>query len=317
MPFCPQCRHEYESHAVDCPDCDVALVEVLGAEPEKPEFSLMLLLAAGEQAAKLAEGSLRRVGLPVRRLDPDKLQSQASEIGLLVPQEMFRQAVSLLDADARLFRTSAVVHLADEQGEVKEQALICYQLFELAAAETGEIRAPDLLQRPLEELVAESTEIVGELLEFIRRGDETTRKQALAVVHRMGPNGLEALTRMLAVLCREGREAALFAVLKLIESRLTDSAQLADLVAVAVDQEQEPRHRALALHALGRCGLRGVYEPILTLLDDPDPIIREEADETLCTLSDEDMGFDPELPEPERARIRENWRVWFLDNRGA
>ena len=53
------------------------------------------------------------------------------------------------------------------------------------------------------------------------------------------------------------------------------------------------------------------HAPRLELLDDADPVIREEADEVLCTLSDEDMGFDPELPPAERREVAGAWRAWF------
>ena len=316
MPFCPQCRHEFESHAADCPDCEVVLVEELVEGGAEPQFRLMLLLGADEEVLDLLEQTLGRARIPVCRLDPERLQSDSLEAGLMVPQELFRQAVSLLDGDTRLLRTSVVVNVKDDQGEPQEQALVCYRLFDRTESGAGEIRAPELLQQPTQVLVSRGAEIVNDLLEFIRRGDETTRQKALSVMCGMGSESLEALARMLAVLAREGREAAVFAVVKMIQARLSDPAQLTDLIAVALDAGLDPVHRALALHALGRCELTGVYEPILALLDDPYLIIREEADETLCALSDEDMGFDPDLPPEERAVIREHWRIWFLEHRG-
>ncbi len=36
MPFCPQCRYEYQAGMSRCPDCDVELVEQLSPEEELP-----------------------------------------------------------------------------------------------------------------------------------------------------------------------------------------------------------------------------------------------------------------------------------------
>jgi hypothetical protein len=53
------------------------------------------------------------------------------------------------------------------------------------------------------------------------------------------------------------------------------------------------------------------FPEIIPLLSDEDPDVRDEADNTLCTLSDEDMGFDTEAPEPERETIRRKWQEWW------
>ncbi|MEN6370498.1 MAG: DUF2007 domain-containing protein [Armatimonadota bacterium] len=39
MPFCPKCRYEYVEGIRKCPDCDVALVDALLEEPQKPKES--------------------------------------------------------------------------------------------------------------------------------------------------------------------------------------------------------------------------------------------------------------------------------------
>ncbi|MCS6903329.1 MAG: DUF2007 domain-containing protein [Candidatus Bipolaricaulota bacterium] len=36
MPFCPQCRYEYDAEVRQCPDCGVELVEKLPSQEELP-----------------------------------------------------------------------------------------------------------------------------------------------------------------------------------------------------------------------------------------------------------------------------------------
>jgi HEAT repeat protein len=88
---------------------------------------------------------------------------------------------------------------------------------------------------------------------------------------------------------------------------------LRPLTDVALDRGVAPERRCLALHALGRLGVAAVHRDLVTLLDDPDPSVREEADEALCTLADEDLGYDPDLPSAERRTFADKWLRFFAD----
>ncbi|MFH0947172.1 MAG: hypothetical protein V2A76_18445 [Planctomycetota bacterium] len=318
MPYCPDCRQEYESFATSCPDCNVPLVAELEAvaSSKDPSLALAILLASNAGVAGLMREDLRQVGIPVGELGEGVLPEDGELAGLLLPQPMFRQVLTVLDRNPKISRTTREIPMPGEDGQERVETIVCYEARKEEDAVEEEIKGSPLLDRPRSELIALGSEVVEELLTLVRRGDQPTREQAVVVLNAMGDVGLAALASMLAVLSRDGREGALFSVLRMIRERIEDPALLSDLLDVAGDSSLKARPRALALHALGRSGLPPVYERILPLLDDPDHFIREEADEALCTLADEDMGFDPDMRAEERAKVRERWRIWFLDAAG-
>ncbi|HUV30399.1 MAG TPA: hypothetical protein VMY05_04815 [Acidobacteriota bacterium] len=72
MPFCPQCRYEYEAGTVTCPDCDEQLVESLpeaggAGAPEsrsgRKDWVLIARLTSREYAEMVLEG-LRAKDIP-------------------------------------------------------------------------------------------------------------------------------------------------------------------------------------------------------------------------------------------------------------
>ena len=315
MPFCPNCRQEYEAFASSCPDCEVPLADELETQgsSKDPALALAILLAANAEIAELMRADLKRVGIPVGELEEGALPDAGGLEGLLLPQPMFRQVLTVLDRNPKISRAMREVALPEEDGETRLETIVCYEARKELGGGEEEISDSELLNRPRSEIIARGSEVVEELLTLVRRGDDPAREQAVLALYGMGDVGLKALASMLAVLSRDGREAALFAVMRMIRDQLEDPALLKELLDVATDSTLTDRQRALALHALGRSGVLAVYERILPLLDDPELFISEEADEALCTLADEDMGFDPDMSAEERAVIREQWRVWFLD----
>lgn len=69
MPFCPNCRMEYQPQATRCADCDVALVEVLPPLPAPPRFrdepTIVVHKARDEQEAMMLVAILEAQGIPV------------------------------------------------------------------------------------------------------------------------------------------------------------------------------------------------------------------------------------------------------------
>jgi hypothetical protein len=66
MPFCPECRDEFEDRVKVCPDCRVPLVDKLPPEPEEMlrEGDLVLLASApNEIEAELWKGILEDNGI--------------------------------------------------------------------------------------------------------------------------------------------------------------------------------------------------------------------------------------------------------------
>lgn len=327
MPFCPTCSQEFEGFASACPDCQVDLVEERPAADGPSEDPLRFLLfgAADEDVADLVARALEGMGIP-HMVAELTLPGLADEVILFqLPAPLYNRAVTALERHPGLERDLffPAEEAAEEAGETAEQpaeqvgeGLL---LFRAAAGEgrrEDEIRESELLTRPAAELARQGDEALVELLELVRRGVDPVRERAIVLLRAFGPGGIQAQARLLAVLAREGREAALYGLLREIRERVDRPEMLDELVDVCADRETAVRQRSLALHALGRCELMGLYERIVPLLDDSDPRIREDADEALCSLSDEDMGFDPELPSEERKAVMERWRAWFARRLG-
>jgi len=69
MPFCPECKFEYRTGIVRCPDCGTELVAALPSESAPPasrEREVLLCTVQGEIHAKLLRDRLQLEGIPSR-----------------------------------------------------------------------------------------------------------------------------------------------------------------------------------------------------------------------------------------------------------
>jgi hypothetical protein len=71
MPYCPDCRYEYQVGVSECPDCESALVEVLPS-PHGPPLQLVELYRGRSPEVRILEEALRQEGIPslVRPVGP-------------------------------------------------------------------------------------------------------------------------------------------------------------------------------------------------------------------------------------------------------
>ena len=73
----------------------------------------------------------------------------------------------------------------------------------------------------------------------------------------------------------------------------------------------------LALHVLAQFPVSSTAHGLVQLLSHEDAVVREGADEALCALSGEDMGFDAEADAAERVEAVEAWTRWQKDRDDA
>ncbi|MBI4878586.1 MAG: hypothetical protein HY812_02860 [Planctomycetes bacterium] len=295
-----------------CPDCDARLVDALEPRPARAgqDLRLALALAADQETAAIMRAALAGAGLPAGTAEGGVREATGEAVAVLLPADFYRQALGILDADPRLVRGEALAGGAEEEDAAAEP-LPLYRRRGAAGAEGLPVQDLDVLRLPVSDLAARGVEVIVPLLEIVRRGDHAARDRALLALQAFGDAGHEALVRLLGVLARENRQAAVFAVVREIRERVLDAALLEPVLSAAEDAALPFEPRCLALHALGRLEVKAVHERIVRLLDDGDSMVRESADEALCVLADEDMGFDADLPAAERRAYMEKWRRWF------
>ena len=296
MPFCPSCRQEFESFASQCPDCEVELTETLAepkAAPAGPEVAVVAAVDAATAEAMLER--LAAVGIP-----STPAEEEETPFGVAVPVQFLNSAVAMLEADDRLA-------LQEDDGTGRP----VFRPFDPAidASPTADLRL-DILDESPARLAARGEEVIADLLEIVRRGEGEPVKRATLVVMRMDA-GRAVLCRHLALLCRERREDAVYAVLREVREKVSDAAELRELCELAADRDLPVEPRTLALHALGRFEIPGLASAVLPILDDDDEGLREAADEALCSIADEDMDFDASADAGERAESVARWRRHF------
>lgn len=105
MPFCPNCKTEYQAGVKTCADCGAALVDALPKEedlPFSPTDEGVFLAAANESADVLAiEGRLRSEGIPFRKQGfsgPGMFGAYAFGAEFYVPKRCLAQAQLALPA---------------------------------------------------------------------------------------------------------------------------------------------------------------------------------------------------------------------------
>ena len=100
MPFCPDCRYEYQTGVSDCPDCDTALVQEL---PGHRPLRLVEVYRGRSPEVRILEEALRQEGIPclVRPVEPlmgligDLAQAMFSQ--LLLSAEDFERHQPVID----------------------------------------------------------------------------------------------------------------------------------------------------------------------------------------------------------------------------
>lgn len=103
MPWCPQCKTEYEPYVPRCADCGVNLVERLPPEDTgKP--AVIVAQASSANEARIMVATLQAVGIPAYTGAPDPylpqygnpLASVSSEFLVWVPADAEEQALAVL-----------------------------------------------------------------------------------------------------------------------------------------------------------------------------------------------------------------------------
>lgn len=286
MKTCPKCAQEFEDFAANCPDCEVPLAAP-GAGSTGSQAVTMLM--ADPMAATVAREAL--------------MEAEVAFLPQSVPGTPFTEFV-FDPAEADRARDVLAAQRTLRAGtSAAGSAAYTYQEVDADGSEPAWAALPALPRDP--------EQAVALLAEALRRGAPAVRAAAAARLAASGRPGLDALAHALTEFLTQNKDAAVFAVTRELRERPLDAAALHPVVAVATDAGQPLERRLLALHALGRFELPKLGRHLVALIDDPIPEIREAADETLCCLTDEDLGFDAHLTSDERRAFLPRWDAVF------
>ncbi len=315
MPFCPGCRQEFEAFAARCPDCDKPLVATLEARAAAARPAMSMLVAADRAAAERMIACFAAVKLPSMEApgdEPLRVKVPEGAVAILVPEPAARAALMVLDRAEDLSIEVVTLPASDPNAEESEIACSLIRCGDRATRSAPAALPPtDVLSLSPEQARARGEVAQDELAALLVHPDGEVSARASLLLSRIGDDGVRRLARELPALARRGADAAFYAALKRVKDHRVDPAAFAPCVDVAYDRGAPVEIRRLALHGLGQLGIVALHEKILPLLDDPEPDVREEADEALCALADDDLGFDPEMPRDERLRIIEEWKRLF------
>ncbi len=121
MPFCPECRAEYEKGVKVCPDCEVALVATLPPEFADEEDWEIVFTASQEYEAELVRARLEEEGIVARVLSQAD-HALGLKVGDLAIVRVLVHPDDAADAKAILAETENIdPNTLDEFGEVDDE----------------------------------------------------------------------------------------------------------------------------------------------------------------------------------------------------
>jgi hypothetical protein len=305
MPFCPKCREEYEAGVSECYDCGVDLVASaadLDELAQEKEFVAFKARKASELAAM--EEALKRWEVPCRKLDANASDGEDG-CALIVPARYSTKAMQILSNLTDLSRGS------DESGEESGDEKPAPDAASCRTGCCGTASAPtgsDLLDRPLFELARMGPAVIDGLIENLLGGNAVAQKRSARALLYLGDEGITTAMKLMKV-CLEKEQMetvnVLMAAMRESEHRGEEWKEFLPYL------EHAKPVRIKTLEVLGHLADMEAFPSVLPYLGDPDAEVRDEADNTLCLLSDEDMGFEADAPAEERSRVIDRWKTWW------
>jgi hypothetical protein len=316
MPYCPQCGDEYEAGMVECFECQVPLVPTLDdARANRPDDTggekTVLFKPPSREHLLEMERCLEQFQVPFRKvedvagadaverssregIDGDDADEPALNQALAVPAQFADRAVHVLSSVANPPGSGGASCGASCPGE------------ECAPDEIGE---SDLLSRPLMEVARRGEECLDELIELVVRGNAGIKKRAVLVLILMGSLGEQAIRQLMKAALEEEQIVTVNILMSCLRGAEYTGPLWRDCLPF-LDHERKIV-RAKALEIIGHLGEPEAFPSVIPLLGDVEPAVRDEADNTLCQLSDEDMGFQIDASVEEQKRAVERWKTWW------
>jgi len=298
MPFCPNCRDEYDDSVDTCADCGSSLVASLESAEAAPaevkiavedaqvgQHLIDLLLAEGVEA----------------NFDADKIEVSGREFPqVVVPGEFAGYVAVFLTRSAKFQITET-----DEQG----RSVIGF--FNPTASGSDEARR--LMRLKPKEIAAMGESVIPGLRDLLGAGDQEVRRWASRRLLDLGRPGVEALQAAVFAGALAGDRDLQFTALRAVDEAEEAGVTVRRAVPPAVVealQSGDPSVRALACLAIGRFGENLNVPPLIPLLADPEPLVVEEVVEALESLTGITVDLHAGSTDAERDAAIRTFREW-------
>ncbi len=316
MPYCPQCGEEYDTGPVDCFECKVPLVPTLdGPQADGPddigrEAAVLFKPPSREHLLEM-EQCLEQFQVPFRKVEDRSGEGGAERAG--------RGGADSEDAGEPAFNKALAVpaQFADRAMHVLSQAA---KLAGSGGAACGtscpgkecapdEISESNLLSLPLMEVARKGEECLDELIELVVRGNAEIKKRAVLALILMGSLGEQTLFQLMKAALEEEQIVTVNILMSCLRNAEYAGPRWRDCLPFLNHERKVVRAKALEI--IGHLGDIEAFPSVIPLLGDVEAPVRDEADNTLCQLSDEDMGFQVDASVEEQKQAIERWKTWW------
>ena len=302
MPWCPICAEEYEEHVAHCADCGARLTDtspeeenagdsrepeelIRSREPELIEAAAKHLAQHGIQPAAVEVPAREGVEVSPRDFPRDSESSgrEAAREGgfaLVVPLGVWRAAVESL---------TPFLEAWHDPDEIEES-----------------VELPETLNRPLEEIIENGQDMAADLVQALVLGDRQMQTRAEYALLRIGEPARALLAGLLTDAITTGdirRVRRLAHTLARFDNPET--------VRTVLKQTGRREHLLAAVSALGGLDDLQAVPLLVRLLADDDEAVRDEAAESLYTLTEESFGFEADDPPERRQEAVVRWANWM------
>jgi len=305
MRLCPQCGEGYEDHVDVCPDCGAPLLADGEATAEADPAELCSELPPDEDAFDICP--FRDQGQAREALALLNEHGVHGEVGSV---DLRRQGASLFHRQVLAVRVAradarrAMELLVSEVPHVLPQDVL-EEVWRALAEQEPELPAglPSVLAEPLEVLLAGGPELVPDLIRGYRYAGQVGSRCHYVLVHMQAdPEPTVAQAAMAACLAGDAEAVGTLRFL------LTDLAgeRTVDALRTFLAQADAPA-RQLTAWLLGAIPMIEAVTVLVEMLDDADLDVRVQAIETLSRVAGQDLGFEPEAGQDERAQAVAAW----------
>lgn len=297
MPFCPECREEYDGSVATCAECGAALVESLDAGGDAGPSSWTVAVENDQVGQQLVDLLLAE-GVDVR-LAADRQVVNGRELpGVTMPAE-YAQYLSIFFQHSRQFQVSEV----DEDG----RPVIDF----IKARESAEVRNRALMRKKPREIREMGVAVIPDLIEIFESGVSEPRHWAGRRLLDLGGEAFAAVRESLLRAVTAGDREHVFAALRVLgEAEAYGYSPARGLPSAVLEglHHDDPAVRALTALAIGRFGDKSNVSGLLSLLGDAEPLVIEEVVEALETLTGVKVDIHAGSSEEEIRAARERFR---------